>query len=77
MKKETEYVVIKPITLMPGLLLKQAAKRIEHIEPHYELLIGIGKDHVASMIVSQETILAHPKLFVRIAPCMEINDDQS
>lgn len=41
-----------------GSIWKGGPSRVRFVEPHYELLVGIGKDDVASMYISKSSLHA-------------------
>jgi len=57
------YKLIKELLPVGTLVEDPAPYKTEYCMPHYEVLIGIGKDHTASFIVDAEAVENNPDYF--------------
>jgi hypothetical protein len=46
--KEKQIVLKKDIVIPVGTIMKRSPIKREYVEPHYDTLIGYGKDHFAT-----------------------------
>lgn len=52
-----------PIQINAGTVLEDAPNEIDFVEKHYEVLMGLGKDHTISMYIAESVINDNPHLF--------------
>ena len=60
------FINLKPLTIDPGTKFDIGPSIISFGEPHYEVIIGIGKDDTCYLYVPESTIKAHPKIFATL-----------
>jgi len=49
-------ILPKNILIPLGSILSVAPRKIEYHSKHYDLLIGIGKDHTARLIIDEDAL---------------------
>lgn len=67
-----EYVVTGGITIPPGATFQRSVDEHKYIEPHYSVILAIGKDHTAELILSESAIQEHPQLFTMLKKSVDI-----
>lgn len=55
---ESKRRLIRNLLIPRGSILSVAPSSTQHHIRHYELLIGIGKDHHAKLIISEPALMA-------------------
>jgi hypothetical protein len=66
-KKNTKYELLKPITLAKGEVFDSGPHSITMGEKHYELIIGLGDDHIIRVLVAESAIKDSPEFFGEIS----------
>jgi len=66
-KKDKKYELLKPITLAKGEVFDSGPRSISMGEKHYELIIGLGDDHIITVLVAESAIKDSPEYFGEIS----------
>jgi len=66
-KNDKKYELLKPITLAKGEVFDSGPHSITMGEKHYELIIGLGDDHIIRVLVAESAIKDSPEFFSEIS----------
>lgn len=64
-KKWSRYVLKRDIVIPAGTVFHGGPDKVEYRVPHGEALIGLGKNHCAAFIASQDLMESNPDMFTR------------
>jgi hypothetical protein len=62
----SDYVMMRQIIIPAGTTLARAPRQTTYFEPHYEILLALGRDHVARLTVPESALRAFPDIFTKI-----------
>ncbi len=68
------FATAKEILIPVGSVLKSAPTKKTFIEKHYSLLIGLGDDHTAELIISESALKSFPSFFLELKPTISITE---
>lgn len=66
MGKVLNYVVLQDIVIPKGTVLTLGPVTTKYCESHFVSTRPFGKDHTAEFVIPQETMEAHPDLFIKL-----------
>lgn len=61
-----EYVLKQDYIIPAGTKLGRAPVKTEYGTPHYEILVGFGRDECASFILDEDILKQNPDLFLEL-----------